>query len=183
MLCPGRARIMTKIPQPSRDRIVPLTGHPFVVGIEPGTTELVVHTALEWAKAAANELFIAYVDPSRVPVQEHPDGTVTHTEIDPDVPDDSWHDRERQLVSFLGELSAGSDVHWHFRYLAGRPDRALTHLARAVDAASIIVGAKARGHDARNFLHTSVGAQLAHHQHRPVLVVPVAVVDWKEPLL
>lgn len=161
------------------------TGHPFVVGIEPGTTELVVHTALEWANAMANELYIAYVDPSRVPVEEHPDGTVTHTEIDPDVPDDSWHDRERQLQAFLEQLCAESDVRWQFRYLAGRPDRALTHLARAVEAAAIIVGAKARGrrHDALNFLRTSVGAQLAHHQHRPVLVVPVAVVDWKEPLL
>ena len=32
-----------------------------------------------------------------------------------------------------GQL-AGHDLDWEFRYLAGRPDRALTHLARAVDA-------------------------------------------------
>ena len=31
----------------------------------------------------------------------------------------------------------GSAVSWRFRYLAGRPDRALTHLARAVDAATV----------------------------------------------
>ncbi|SER73896.1 Universal stress protein family protein [Propionibacterium cyclohexanicum] len=175
---------MTTTPQPSVERIVPLAGHPFVVGIEPGTTGLVVATALEWARVSGSILYFGYADPSRVAVEERADGSVRHTEIDPDVPDDAWHDRDRQLHEFLDELCAGSEVGWQFRYLAGRADRALTHLARTVEAAAIVVGAKRRNRrDPRTFLGSSVGAQLSHHQHRPVLLVPVAVVDWKEPLL
>ena len=73
---------------------------------------------------------------------------------------------------------------WEFRYLAGRADRALTHLARAVDAAVIVVGTRRPGGGGRmhELLQGSVGAHLAHHQHRPVLVVPTEVVDWKTPL-
>ncbi|KON73300.1 hypothetical protein M768_10190 [Cellulosimicrobium cellulans F16] len=71
---------------------------------------------------------------------------------------------------------------WELRYLAGRPDRALTHLARAVDAAVLVVGTRAPGSTAhlRELVEGSVAAHLAHHQHRPVLTVPLAVVDWKE---
>jgi nucleotide-binding universal stress UspA family protein len=75
-----------------------------------------------------------------------------------------------------------SVVPWEFRYLAGRPDRALTHLARVVDAALIVVGTRAHGGGARmrEFFEGSVAVHLAHHQHRPVLTVPLQVVDWKE---
>lgn len=164
--------------------MVPLAGHPLVVGTEPGTSELVVLTALAWAKTLGSALYIGYADPSRVTVEEHPDGTVTHTEIDPDVPDDSWQERDSQLRGVLETLLAGSGVDWQFRYLAGRPDRALTHLVRAVDAAAIVVGAKGHaGPSLRELLRTSVGMHLVHHQHRPVLMVPISVVDWKEPLL
>jgi nucleotide-binding universal stress UspA family protein len=51
----------------------------------------------------------------------------------------------RQLTGVLGD----SPVPWELRYLAGRPDRALTHLARAVDAAVIVVGTRVHGSGAR----------------------------------
>ena len=94
--------------------------------------------------------------------------------------DDSWREREAHLRAFLEEVLVDSDVGWHVRYLAGRPDRALTHLARAVDASAIVVGthtprASSRWHDV---MDGSVAARLSHHQHRPVLVVPLRVVDW-----
>lgn len=71
-------------------------------------------------------------------------------------------------------------VPWTFHYLAGRPDRALTHLARAVDAAAVVVGTRAPGTGARlrELVDGSVAVHLAHHQHRPVLTVPLDVVDW-----
>lgn len=34
-------------------------------------------------------------------------------------------------------------------------------------------------HAPREFLDGSVAARLSHHQHRPVIVVAVSVVDWK----
>ena len=74
----------------------------------------------------------------------------------------------------------GQGVPWQFRYLAGRVDRALTHLARAVDAAAFVVGTHVgRHHRIADFVNGSMSMQLSHRQHRPVLVVPLEVVDWK----
>ena len=170
-------------PQPSRNRIVPFAGHPLVVGVTPNGSDLVVATALEWASALHVEIYFAYVDPSRVSIGEYADGRIDHVSVDPDTLDDEWRTQERKLISWLEELCAGQDVRWHVRYLAGRADRALTHLARAVDASAFIVGA----HGVRRsrwrpdeFLNESIAVRLSHHQHRPVLTVPLVVVDWKD---
>ncbi len=172
----------TTPPQPARHRIVPFAGHPLVVGVVPHGSDLVVHTALEWANALGVEIYFGYVDTSRFVISENPDGTVEHISVDPDTLDDAWRDRERELREWLTPLCADQPVEWRVRYLAGRPDRALTHLARAVDASAFVIGA----HGVRSrwrpeeFLNQSIGIRLSHHQHRPVLIVPLAVVDWKD---
>ncbi|ARU51336.1 nucleotide-binding universal stress UspA family protein [Cellulosimicrobium cellulans] len=174
------------VPQPALDRMVPFAGHPVVVGVVPGGDPLVVRTAAAWAVAAGSRVVAAYADTSRHVVEEHPDGSVTHAPLDPDSADDSWQGVEARLRAEVGEgvqgLPGDGAVEWDLRYLAGRPDRALTHLARAVDAAVIVVGTRAPGSTAhlRELVEGSVAAHLAHHQHRPVLTVPLAVVDWKE---
>ena len=63
-------------------------------------------------------------------------------------------------------------------------DRALTHLARAVDASMIVIGTRRPGSSGRvkRLLQGTLGRHLAHHQHRPVLMIPTSVVDWKIPL-
>ncbi len=170
------------VPQPSPERMVPLRGHPLVVEVVPGQPELVALTAAAWARdAGCSALYFAYVDGSRYTREEFPDGTVHHEAVDPDGGDGDWHERARHIEEFLAAAMADQDVPWHFRYLAGRPDRALTHLARAVDAAGYVVGTRAPGAGARvrELLEGSVAVRLAHHQHRPVLVVPLEVVDWK----
>ena len=169
-------------PQPSPSRMVDFAGHPAVVGVVPGQPELVPLTAASLARSmGAPTLYCAYVDTSRFVAEEYADGTVRHMAVDPDGVDDSWRDTERELTTYLTDVLADSGVTWEFRYLAGRPDRSLTHLARAVDAAVIVVGTRAPGHGARmhEFLNASVALQLTHHQHRPVLTVPLSVVDWK----
>ena len=57
-------------------------------------------------------------------------------------------------------------------------------IARAVDAAAVVVGTRAPGPGARlrEVVEGSLAVQLSHHQHRPVLVVPLSVVDWTTPL-
>lgn len=167
-------------PQPHPSRLTPFAGHPIVAGIVVGQPELVTLTAASWATALNVDLYVAYVDPTRITVTEHPDGTVRHTEVSVDAVDDSWRERYDQIETFLHEVLADSDVTWHFRYLAGRPDRSLTHLARAVDASALVVGAHGHGISTRwhDFVEGSMAARLAHHQHRPVLVVPLQVVDW-----
>jgi nucleotide-binding universal stress UspA family protein len=166
-------------PHPSR--LTDFAGHPLVVAVVPDQPPLVGITAVSLAKAtAAPALYFAYVDPSRYPVEELPDGTVRHAAIDPDLDDDQWPGTQATLVRAVGETMAGHDVPWHFRYLAGRVDRALTHLARAVDAAAFVVGTHVgRHHRIADFVNGSVSMQLAHRQHRPVLVVPLEVVDWE----
>lgn len=169
------------VPQPGVDRMVPLRGHPLVVGVTPTQPELVPRTAAAWAAdCGVSALYCAYVDPSRFAREERPDGTVMHDAVDPDGADDAWQERDRALRERLAVLLDGAAVPWHFRYLAGRADRALTHLARAVDAAGFVVGTRAAGAGARmrEVLEGSVAVRLSHHQHRPVLVVPLQVVDW-----
>lgn len=172
-------------PQPGPERLTPFDGHPIVVAIEPGQPELVALTAMSWSQAAGGvPLYFAYVDTQRFTVDEFPDGTVRHSDVDPDIVDDSWMPVQEELEKSLTTLLASSGVPWEFRYLAGRPDRALTHLARAVDAAAIVVGARAPGPGSRirEAVEGSVAIRLTHHQHRPVLVVPLSVVDWETPL-
>ncbi|MCL1868926.1 MAG: universal stress protein [Promicromonosporaceae bacterium] len=171
-----------QVPQPAVDRMVEPAGHAVVVGVTPGQDELVPLTALAWARAAgATTMHLAYADVSRYTVLEHPDGTVTHASIDPDTGDVDWQQTAEKLQAQLDGVLAGAGVPWRFVYLAGRPDRALTHLARAVDAAVIVVGTRAPGTAAhvREMIEGSVAVHLAHHQHRPVLTVPLSVVDWK----
>ncbi len=172
------------VPQPSVDRLTPFAGHPIVVGIVPGQPALVALTAASWARALGVAAYFAYVDPTRITELEFPDGTVQHSDLNPDVSDDDrWREHEQQLTGALTDTLADSGVTWEFRYLAGRADRALTHLARAVDACAIVVGTRAPGPGARmhEFLDSSVALRLSQHQHRPVLVVPLSVVDWRAP--
>jgi len=173
-----------RVPQPSPERMVPVPGHPLVVGVVPGQSELVALTAVAWSEALGGvPLYFAYSDPSRVVDEEYADGTVRHSGLDPDQVDDAWQERERAIRAYLGELLARHRGPWEFRFLAGRADRALTHLARAVDASAIVVGARnpSAGERFREFLAGSVAVRLSRHQHRPVIVVPLAVVDWKAP--
>ncbi len=172
------------VPQPSPQRMVPAIGHPLVVGVVPGQPELVALTAAAWATALGVPLFFGFADPGRVVDAEYPDGTVRHSPLDPDRADDDWVQHEAGLRRSLAQLLAAHAGPWEFRYLAGRPDRALTHLARAVDASAIVVGARrpSAGERVREFLAGSVAMHLTKHQHRPVLVVPVAVVDFEVPV-
>lgn len=172
------------VPQPHPSRLTPFAGSAIVVGVVPGQPELVALTAQSLAVASGAALFFAYVDPRRVVDGELPDGSVLHSDLDPDLSDDEeWRQRESELVAGLRDILSEA-VRWEFRYLAGRPDRSLTHLARAVDASVIVVGAAATGASGRvhHLLEGSVASHLTHHQHRPVLVVPLSVVDWKTPL-
>lgn len=167
---------MNSVPQPGVERIVPVPGHPLVVGVRPGQSELVARTAAAWALASGASLYFGYADPSRLAEAEFPDGQLRHVAIDPDADDDGWRQTEAELRDWLAGMDL--EVAWEFRYLAGRADRALTHLARAVDACAIVVGAR-RPHSARFGLGRSLGQDLARHQHRPVLAVPLEIVDWK----
>ena len=173
-----------RVPQPSPERMAPVPGHPLVVGVVPGQPELVALTASAWSQALGGvPLYFGYADESRIVDEEYADGTVRHSDLDPDRADDVWLQRERDIRGFLGDVLVDHQGRWEFRYLAGRADRALTHLARAVDASAIIVGATrpSSTERLREFMAGSLSLHLSRHQHRPVMVVPLSVVDWKAP--
>lgn len=167
-------------PQPDPSRLTPFAGSAVVVAITPHQPPLVLLTAASLAEAMGGRLYCAYVDTARYTDEEYPDGKVRHLPLNPDSADDSWSLLQEELKATIAETLAGRDLEWHFRFLAGRVDRALTHLARAVDAATFVVGTHTgRAHRVADFLRGSLDMQLSHRQHRPVLVVPLAVVDWR----
>ena len=103
-------------------------------------------------------LHLAYVDPSRYPVEEHPDGTVRHAAFDSDADDDGWCDLEALLTAQVG---VSSPARCRGASLISRGARPVAHhLARAVDASVIVVGTRAPGSAARikEFVEGSVGA-------------------------
>lgn len=137
---------------------------------------------LQRQQAVGGRLYFGYADPTRIVDHEAPDGTVRDSPLEPDRADDDWRQRRDELQAQLAETLHGAAVPWELRYLAGRADRALTHLARAVNASAIVVGARqTRSERVHDFFAESVGLHLVRHQHRPVLVVPVSVVDWSAP--
>lgn len=174
------------VPQPHISRLPLFKNQPIVCAVSrSNTSEIVILAALRLAESLATEIYFAYVDPNRVTLAEHPDGTVDHEPLTTDsYGDEQCEAIEKELVGKIATLLADTTTTWVFRYLAGRPDRALTHLARAVDASMIVVGGPRPGVSSKfgRLLEGSISTHLTSHQHRPVLVVPTEVVDWKTPI-
>ncbi len=124
-------------PQPHPSGLTDFLNHPLVVAVVPGQPGLVGLVGLSLACAIdAPALYFAYVDTSRYAEAEYADGTVRRLAIDPDLADDTRMETEQHLPGEIAQVMSGQDVPWEFRYLGGRIDRALSHLARAVDAAA-----------------------------------------------
>ena len=76
-------------------------------------------------------------------------------------------------------------VEWRTLVLAGDVPTALGHLAHTVDASMIVVGAhpSSVSGSIQEFFNRSIGIQLAHHQDRPVVVIPVRTPGVESPML
>ncbi|WP_257479034.1 universal stress protein [Acidipropionibacterium jensenii] len=174
---------MADVPQPGLDRLVDFRSGPVLAGVVPDQNPLIAVTAAHLSAALGQSVVhLGYVDTSRYTVEELPDGTVHHAALDPDADAGDWHEVRSGLEIQIGEALAGSGVSWKLWYLAGRPDRSLTHLARALDASLIVVGSRSQigMRRIRELAEGSIANHLAHHQHRPVLTVPVEAIDWKD---
>lgn len=146
-----------------------------VVGVLPGQIPSVVAEAAAFARAFKAELVCAWVDASRYAVPGSTAQSVIATSLDPDLADDVLEEFDLALAAEIARSLADRGVTWSVRALAGGPSRELTRLADELDAAAIVVGTRSAGFRGtmHEFFSGSVAVQLAHHQHRPVVVIPV----------
>jgi len=155
-----------------------------IVGVMPGQPDTVVLEAAVIAGRFQAELVCATVDVGRYLVDEFADGSIMSLPIDPDSLDVDDEGFPMALRTHLTTLLEGHSVAWSTRAAAGDPARALSHIADTLDAIMIVVGTRDRGVRAglQEFFGGSVAVHLAHHQHRPVLIIPLAPVDFREEL-
>lgn len=147
-----------------------------VVGVVPGQPSTVVTKAAEFAVHFDADLVCASVDASRYTIAREPDGRVVAMPIDSDLADDIVEEFDQSLHALISEtLTSHRGVHWSVRALAGGPAQELARLAEELDAAMIVVGTRDPGirGSLHEFFNGSVAVQLAHRQHRPVVVVPL----------
>lgn len=153
-----------------------------LVGVNHGQSDVVVQQAVRLARALDAELVCAHVDVGRYVVEERPDGVVVSRPLDPDLPELTDTDFDPALAEHITELVGAVPV--TFRELAGDRAYALARLATICDVELVVVGSRRPGvrSGLKEFFGGSVAAQLAHRQHRPVVVVPVAPVPPDTPL-
>lgn len=146
-----------------------------VVGVFKGQPTAVLNEAAVIAGHFAADLVCAFVDASRYSVDRLPDGTVVSMSLDPDMPESRHEKIDPALRSELAAVLDGGNIRWSARALAGGPAQELARLANELDAKMIVVGTRERGMRGtlREFVNGSVAVQLAHRQHRPVVVIPL----------
>lgn len=146
-----------------------------VVGVIAGQPAAVVATAATFAEHFNAELVCVFVDGARYPIDRRPDGSVVSLSINPDLADEVVEVFSPSMRAAVAAVLEDRDVSWSVRALAGGPAQELARVADELDAAMIVLGtheAGARG-SVHEFFNGSVAAQLAHRQHRPVVVVPL----------
>ena len=155
-----------------------------LVGVTYGQPDTVLRHAAHFARTFGAALICAHVDPGRYVVEERPDGSVVSLPLDPELPELKDTDFDEGLVAQVRTAVADDSIDLSFRELAGDVAYALTRLADICDVELIIVGSRRGGVRARlkQFLTGSVAAHLAHRQHRPVVVIPLAPVAEGKPL-
>ena len=155
-----------------------------LVGVTYGQPDTVLRHAAHFARTFGAALICAHVDPGRYVVEERPDGSVVSLPLDPELPELKDTDFDEGLVAQVRTAVADDSIDLSFRELAGDVAYALTRLADICDVELIIVGSRRGGVRAglKQFLTGSVAAHLAHRQHRPVVVIPLAPVAEGKPL-
>ncbi|MEV4686837.1 universal stress protein [Microbacterium sp. LWH3-1.2] len=144
-----------------------------IAGVIPDQSPRVLKEAARYAKLFGVPLVVVHVDVTRFVTYEDPDGYVHSAPIDINIAASEGELAKVQdaAASVVGD--AGPE--WTVRQLVGDPAMAIKHFADQIDARLIVVGTRKRGfgESVREFFTGSVGARLAHRQHRPILIVPL----------
>ncbi|PJJ65070.1 universal stress protein [Compostimonas suwonensis] len=154
-----------------------------LVGIVPGHFEAVVSQARTFAELWGAGILFANVDAARYSFVDSMDGSLVGMPLDPEVFDPAELRFDSEMRRRIGEIMLGSPSSWDVREVAGDPATELGKLAEELDAVAIVVGTREPGFVAtmQEFFTGSVAVRLAHHQRRPVIVIPLAPVGSDQP--
>ena len=145
-----------------------------VVGVTPKQPLTMLRQSVHFARQFNAVLVCANVEAGSYVVAEHSDGSVESRPIDPDQPDWNTAIFDRSLAARIRDIADKEGVRVEFRELAGDIAHALVRLADVLNAEMIIVGSRRGLRPSRHeFFGSSVAAQLAHRQPRPVVVIPL----------
>lgn len=144
-----------------------------IAGVIPDQSPRVLKEAARYAKLLQAPLVVVHVDVTRFVTYEDPDGYVHSAPIDMNIA--AGEGELTKVQDAAASVLADSGLDWTVRQLVGDPAMAIKHLADEIDARLLVVGTRKRGfgESVREFFTGSVGARLAHRQHRPLLVVPL----------
>ena len=144
-----------------------------IAGVVPDQSPRVLKEAARYAKLLRAPLAVVHVDVTRFVTYEDPDGYVHSAPIDMNIT--GGEGDLTNVQDAAAAVLADSGIDWTVRQLVGDPAMAIKHLADEIDARLLVVGTRKRGfgESVREFFTGSVGARLAHRQHRPILVVPL----------
>lgn len=160
---------------PERISTTPRSRGVLLAAVVTPTAPVVLREAAAVAAAMGLEVVALHVDTSRQVIARLPDGSVDSVPLDPDAdtePDPHTLGGLRQLVDTISDEGAWVSL----MVGAGNPAEEIVLLAEHLDARMIVVGTREQGlaHGLAKLLTGSVAVHLAHHQHRSVLVVPLA---------
>lgn len=144
-----------------------------LVGVAGSRTRHVVATAAWYAENFDAELTCAAIDADPFTMGETPSGyLVTMADLTPEQEEERSFGPD--LVAMIDSVTGPRGIVWHERLATGRPAPELSDMAEELDALMIVLGTREGMRGAlREALNGSVAAQLAHRQHRPVVVVPL----------
>ena len=144
-----------------------------IAGVIPDQSPRVLKEAARYAKLFQAPLAVVHVDVTRFVTYEDPDGYVHSAPIDLNIA--AGEGELTKVQDAAASVLADSGVDWEVRQLVGDPAMAIKHFADQIDARLLVVGTRKRGfgESVREFFTGSVGARLAHRQHRAILIVPL----------
>ncbi|WP_341995128.1 universal stress protein [Microbacterium sp. LWH7-1.2] len=144
-----------------------------IAGVIPDQSPRVLKEAARYAKLFQAPLVVVHVDVTRFVTYEDPDGYVHSAPLDINIA--AGEGDLAKVQDAAASVVGDTGPEWTVRQLVGDPAMAIKHFADEIDARLIVVGTRKRGfgESVREFFTGSVGARLAHRQHRPILIVPL----------
>ncbi|MEO8222662.1 MAG: universal stress protein [Specibacter sp.] len=151
------------------------SGSPVIVGVMPDQDPGVWERALDLAQSLNAPLIAAFVDPASYLIEWTPGNDVLPISLNPVVePEDETSQASTELKETLAAGAANYSTTWSLRIIGGDPALAIGRLAAAVEASTIVVGARRPGFLAKvdELVAGSVIHQLLTTQTVPVLGIP-----------